>query len=54
MPIWERTQPIIPKQVGVNKPRTQKSGFFKKPDFSTLRVLGLIARICLSLKSPGL
>ena len=23
------------KQVGVNKPHTQKSGFFKKPDFST-------------------
>ena len=22
-----------PKQVGVNKPHTQKSGFFKKPDF---------------------
>jgi hypothetical protein len=22
------------KQVGVNKPHTQKSGFFKKPDFS--------------------
>ncbi len=24
-----------PKQVGVNKPHTQKSGFFKKPDVST-------------------
>ncbi len=43
----ERRSHIDDKQVGVNKPRTQKSGFLKKPDFSALRLLGLIVPICL-------